>query len=90
MTCAESLCCGTPVAGFMNGGSESVALQKYSHFVEYGDMAALKRIVEKTKKKNPRMSYEIGEEAKSRYSVKRMSDRYLDVYRELATAGDNT
>ena len=37
MPCAESLCCGTPVAGFQAGGPESISLPDFSRFVPYGD-----------------------------------------------------
>ena len=41
MVTAESLCCGTPVIGFKAGGPESIAIEKYSHFVEQGNINAL-------------------------------------------------
>lgn len=42
MVTAESLCCGTPVVGFLAGGPESIAIEKFSAFVEYGDLKAIK------------------------------------------------
>lgn len=41
MSCAESLCCGTPVIGFRAGGPETISLHEYSEFVDYNDMDAL-------------------------------------------------
>ncbi len=41
MVTAESLCCGTPVAGFLSGGPESIAVAEYSRFVDYGDTEQL-------------------------------------------------
>ena len=38
MICAESLCCGTPVVGFISGGPETIAIKKYSKFLPYGDI----------------------------------------------------
>ena len=37
-SCAESLCWGTPFAGFENEGSESIAVEEYSEFVDYRDV----------------------------------------------------
>ena len=45
MVTAESLCCGTPVVGFLAGGPESIAIEKYSAFVEYGDLNAIKESI---------------------------------------------
>jgi len=36
MICAESLACGTPVVGFKAGAPETISLQEFSTFVEYG------------------------------------------------------
>lgn len=47
MACAESLCCGTPVVGFENGGSDSIADERFSAFVPYGDVNRLAEEVEK-------------------------------------------
>lgn len=38
MTCAEALCCGTPVVGFKSGAPETVFTEPYAKFVEYGDV----------------------------------------------------
>lgn len=38
MTCAEALCCGTPVVGFKCGAPETVFMGVESRFVEYGDL----------------------------------------------------
>lgn len=45
MVTAESLCCGTPVVGFLAGGPESIAIEKFSAFVEYGDLNAIKESI---------------------------------------------
>lgn len=53
MMTTESLCCGTPVIEFKAGGPESIALESFSSFVEYGDIDVLERelrIVLKNKK----------------------------------------
>ena len=41
MTCAEALCCGTPVVGFKSGAPESVFKGDQVAFVDYGDIQAL-------------------------------------------------
>ena len=42
----ESLCCGTPVAGFQAGGPEQIALPEFSRFVQWGDIRQLSAAVE--------------------------------------------
>lgn len=41
LTCAESLSCGTPVAGFKCGAPETIFEKPFAVFVEYGDIRAL-------------------------------------------------
>lgn len=41
MVCAESLCCGTPVAGFKAGGTETISLAEYSAFCDFGNVGML-------------------------------------------------
>lgn len=41
MICAESLCCGTPVAGFKAGGPETISLAEYSAFCDFGNVGKL-------------------------------------------------
>jgi len=43
MTCAEALCCGTPVVGFKSGAPEMIFEEPYATFVEYGDLNALEK-----------------------------------------------
>lgn len=45
MTCAEALCCGTPVIGFKCGAPETVFGEPDALFVEYGDLSALESAV---------------------------------------------
>lgn len=44
-TCAEALCCGTPIVGFKCGAPETVFNEPHAKFVEYGDTDALKNEV---------------------------------------------
>ena len=78
MVTAESLCCGTPVVGFKAGGPEMIALQKYSCFVEYGNIDALV---------NALLSFStqkecsfLATEAKQRYSSNNVINNYIQVY----------
>ena len=86
MPCAESLCCGTPVVGFMAGGPEQIALGEYSTFVEYGDVDALLKSTEKwlyEKKVQPDV---ISKQARDVYSKEKMTGRYVDLYRSMVDA----
>jgi len=79
MTCAESLCCGTPVVGFKAGGPETIAIPDYSCFVDYGDvtgiMSSLLTCIERKTNKET-----VSERALPLYSKERMIDSYCDVY----------
>lgn len=81
MPVAESLCCGTPVVGFLAGGPESIAIPQFSSFVSYGDIDALEKslnlYLNTPKEKNICLL------AKEKYSSKEMVDGYLKVYSDL-------
>lgn len=84
MVTAESLCCGTPVVGFQAGGPESIAIKKYSCFVEYGDIDALHHELCSF------LSFSLEKEQVSReskivYSREAMGANYLKVYQRLLT-----
>ena len=83
MPCAESLCCGTPVAGFQAGGPESISLKEYSDFVEYGNLDKLEWSVRKWLEKDQIDNKSIRKEAEERYSNKNMVGAYLKLYEEL-------
>lgn len=82
MVTAESLCCGTPVVGFKAGGPESIALEKYSHFVDHGDTNALAIAIEEMKSNHFNRKI-ISEEARIKYSTNSMALQYLKVYKDL-------
>ena len=82
MVCAESLCCGTPIAGFKAGAPEMISLKDYSSFVEYGDIDALENALRELLDNNFDKA-EISEKAKSVYSKKAMADGYIRIYKEL-------
>lgn len=84
MSCAESLCCGTPVVGFKNGGSESIALDEYTKFVPYGAEVELLETVKKwISYKNEENSKEIEKAAQERYSDESMAKKYYEIYCQM-------
>lgn len=84
MVCAESLCCGTPVVGFMAGGPERIALKEYSHFAEQGDLAGLEASVRRwlEKEYDPQR---VAAEAKEVYSEACMINRFIKLYGEMTS-----
>lgn len=87
MVCAESLCCGTPIVGFKAGAPEMIALKKYSEFVDFGDVRALKHaIIRMTEEKISKVT--ISAEAIKVYSKERMTAEYIQLYRELLNYGN--
>ena len=83
LSCVESMCCGTPVVGFMSGGTESIALQEYSAFVAFGDMEKLKKLVIDWSDKKPDMTVKLSRTAALLYSKKTMAENYRKLYDEL-------
>ncbi len=82
MVVAESLCCGTPVAGFRAGGPESIALEGYGFFVEYGDMAELKSLVEKLSEHTDAPA--VISQYAAIYQSKIMAEGYIALYQKNA------
>lgn len=82
MIVAESLCCGTPVAGFYAGAPEQITIPEYSRFSEYGDVEKLKENV---------LSLlgcdfdkqEISRAAICKYEKEKMITEYLNLYSEM-------
>lgn len=86
MPVAESLCCGTPVVGFMAGAPEQIALKEYSEFVEYGDIEVLSQCVLRwiDKKSNREIQpLQIARISAQTYSKERMVLEYMNAYEEL-------
>ena len=81
MILAESLCCGTPVVAFKAGGPESIAIQKYCDFAEYGDLNGVLQLLRArlslAKDKN------LSVLAKSKYDKKIMMENFINVYFKL-------
>lgn len=82
MVCAESLCCGTPVAGFCAGGPESLFSEYGARFVPYGDTDALAAAVEEWLAHPPRREA-VAAAARECWGQDRMTARYLKLYEEM-------
>ena len=82
MVLAESLCCGTPVVGFKAGGPESIALDEFCSFAEYGDIDTLESELKKMLDKEHNAS-EISDSAMNAYDKKVMTEGYIRVYKSL-------
>ena len=82
MIVAESLCCGTPVVGFKAGGPETIVIDEYGFFVDYGNINALKDILRDalSQLSDKRMISSI---AVAKYSKQIMTNNYIDVYKRL-------
>lgn len=84
MIVAESLCCGTPVVGFLAGGPESIAIDDYCEFIEHGDLLTLTARIEELL--NHQLdAYKISAEATRKYSKKVMCVNYMTEYRQGVT-----
>ncbi|MBQ8747340.1 MAG: glycosyltransferase [Clostridia bacterium] len=85
MAVAESLACGTPVAGFCSGGSESITIDDFSEFVPFGDTDTLeKQIREKWLDfKTQENAAEISTAAINKYADARMAREYFEIYQKL-------
>lgn len=79
LTCAESLCCGTPVAGFKSGAPETVFERPFAQFVEYGDVKALEKLTLKMLDNAP-SEMECRKYANGLFSEEIMYKRYREQY----------
>lgn len=79
MVTAESLCCGTPVVGFLAGGPESIAIPEYSRFVVQGDVDGLEKALLDCLKQQLD-STELEKIAQKKYSRETMTQSYIKVY----------
>lgn len=81
MVCAESLCCGTQVAGFEAGGPETIGIPEFCSFVPQGDLDRLQgQLIEKMK------GYEkevVAKKAQQVYAVDTMVDAYASLYEQM-------
>ena len=79
MITAESLCCGTPVAGFRAGGPEQIALPEFSRFVQWGDIRQLSQAAELLLKAETKASV-ISQCSVQAYSMNTMAEGYMALY----------
>ncbi len=79
MPVAESLCCGTPVAGFKAGGPETISIKEFSRFVNFGNITDLYNAVIEIINR----VFVVPIEETSVYMKKTMTYKYLQVYREV-------
>lgn len=83
MVVAESLCCGTPVAGFKAGAPEVIGIEGYSRFCEYGDIESLCGIAEELMQLS--CSDRIGSEAQRKYGSFSMTGEYIRLAEEMCS-----
>lgn len=81
MVTAESLCCGTPVAGFKAGGPEQITIPEYSRFVDHGDLDKLTEAVRSflNREKDDKLPVL----AAAKYATETMTAGYLRCYQQL-------
>lgn len=82
MVTVESLCCGTPVVGFLSGAPEMIALKEYSRFVEYGNDEALHVAINEFLSQSIDKS-DLTAKAQAEYSRKKMCEHYVAVYQDI-------
>lgn len=83
MVCVESLSCGTPIVGFKCGAPEQIALKDYSYFVDNGNLDELEKAVYLFENKKLSFSNELRNRAKSHYSIDKMVNSYIDIYKHF-------
>ena len=83
MIVAESLCCGTPVAGYRAGGPESIAIEPYCRFVDRAEGTAALAAALRHLMAEPFDPDEISAQAIEKFSSQRMAENYINVYNTL-------
>ncbi len=87
MAVAESLCCGTPIIGFMAGGPESITIPEFSQFCEYGNQDQLDALLKKwIDFKNGKTADDISKVAIAKYDKAKMAHDYYEIYQQLGEA----
>lgn len=88
MVLAESLCCGTPVVGFKAGGPETISIDEYCFFADYGDADTLKMLL-KNCLSTTFDREEISKVATKKYKKQNMTNGYINIYQNLLGAKDS-
>lgn len=81
--CMNALGCGTPIAGFNDGGIVDCAPNEFGYFVEKLDLDALITIIKNTKKKSEVDSKRIRKYAYNRFSQNIIYEKQIDIYNKL-------
>ncbi len=90
MIVAESLCCGTPVAGFKAGGPETIAISEFSHFTDYDDISELKNSIHNLLEQSRlRKKEDISHKAQMIYSKQCMAENFIKIYESLLAGQSN-
>ena len=74
MPAAESLCCGTPIAGFKAGGPESFADAQFSEFVNVNDLGGLVSAIVRLAR------HKVPQNAACIFEPKFTAEQYLKLY----------
>lgn len=82
MVTAESLCCGTPVVGFYSGAPEQICIKEYCKFVEFADLAEIKKSVLEVLNTDWDKD-KISILAKEKYAKEKMVENYIHYYNEV-------
>lgn len=88
MTCAESLCCGTPFVGFLCGGIESIAIKDFSRFVKNGEINEMKREIMELLHSCQNQREKISQKSSAIYSSEQMAKQYYCLYDDMVRKGD--
>ena len=80
MVVAESLCCGSPVVGFMAGGPESV-FKENADFCDYGDIKKLCDLL-KSSVSNEHDKNQISAKNITLYKKHTMIEQYINLYKK--------
>jgi glycosyltransferase involved in cell wall biosynthesis len=82
MPIAESLCCGTPVAFFKCGGTESMTIKEFSEEIEHGDLEALAQYIISKKYLFINKS-KIAQKAQRKFDVDIVNENYLKLINKM-------
>lgn len=81
-TCLEAQACGTPIYGYMTGGTLETYLQDELHFVEYGDINGLVELLSNITHKSQDSVSSLRKLAIDKLSKKQSMKNYYKIYKE--------